>query len=95
MSSQSQLKQEVIALKEEVENIKSRNKRVEGDKAWETSKTRTAFISAITFCLVYAFMVFGNTNSPFLNSLIAVAAYWISTETYGALKSWWLRKRNK
>lgn len=85
--------QKVALLEKEVERIKVRNKRVEADKAWETSKTRTVFISVITFCLIYLFLVFVNTNSPLLNAVLAVVAYWVSTETYGLLKKWWLKKR--
>lgn len=93
MTSSDSLLNDVALLKEEIEKIKERNRRVEGDKAWETSKTRTVFISVITFCIVYVFMTFGNANNPFLSSLVAVAAYWLSTESYGLLKKWWLRKR--
>lgn len=81
-------------LEEEIEKIKERNHRVEADKAWETSKTRTAFISIVTFVLLYLFMILINADRPFLNALVSVIAYWISTETYGVLKKWWLKRRN-
>ena len=88
------MNQDIQELRKEVEAIKARNARVEADKDWETSKTRTAFISAITFGLVYGFSLLTNQDQALLNSLIAVAAYWISTESYGILKNWWLRKRS-
>lgn len=93
MPSSNSLPDEIQLLKEEIEKIKERNKRVEADKAWEVSKTRTAFISVITFVLIYLFLLFGNANNPILNALLAVVAYWISTETYGVLKRWWLKRR--
>ena len=86
----------MITLKElerEIEKIKERNKRVEADKAWETSKTRAAFIAFVTFSLVYVFTVVSGGERPLSNAVFAVAGYWISTETYGILKKWWLRKR--
>lgn len=82
-------------IEKRVFQIEERNKRVEKDKAWETSKTRTAFISFITFLLIFVFMKSINAERPLLNSLIAVAAYWLSTQSYGLLKSWWLDKRRK
>lgn len=87
------LEQELKEFKIEIEKIKTRNKRVEADKAWETSKTRTAFIAAVTFVLVFVFLNFSGGERPLLNALIAVVGYWISTESYGILKNWWLKKR--
>lgn len=80
-------------LEEEIAKIKARNRRVEGDKAWETSKTRTAFISVVTFLLLLGFMILINVEHPFLNAVVATVAYWLSTETYGILKQWWLRRK--
>lgn len=80
-------------LQEEIEKIKERNRRVEADKAWETSKTRTAFISLVTFVLVLVFLNISGGERPMINALIAVAGYWISTESYGILKNWWLKKK--
>lgn len=85
---------QVKVLQEEIEKIKERNRRVEADKAWETSKTRTVFISIVTFSLLYGFMLLIKAENAFLNAFISVLAYWISTESYGMLKSRWLSKRN-
>lgn len=80
-------------LEVEIEKIKERNRRVEADKAWELSRTRTAFIAIVTFILIYGFMLLIKADHPFLNSLISVAAYVVSTSTYGILKRWWLKRR--
>lgn len=86
--------EEIELLKKEVEAIKARNKRVEGDKAWEVSRTRTFFIAASTYVLVLIFLLLIKDEYPFLNALAASASYIISTESYGILKRWWLGKRN-
>lgn len=80
-------------LENDIELIKARNKRVEADKAWELSATRTAFISVVTFGLLYAFFRLINSEPAFLNALISTLAYLLSTFSYGVLKSWWLGKR--
>lgn len=87
------MESEIKKLKEEIEKIKERNRRVEADKAWETSKTRTAFIALVTFVLVFVFLNISGGERPMINALIAVAGYWISTESYSILKNWWLRKK--
>ena len=80
-------------LEKEIEIIKARNKRVEADKAWELSGTRTAFISVVTFVLLYAFFRLIHSEPAFLNALISSLAYLVSTFSYGVLKSWWLKRR--
>lgn len=80
-------------LEKEIEIIKARNRRVEADKAWELSGTRTVFISVVTFVLLFAFFRMIRSEPAFLNALISSFAYLLSTFSYGMLKSWWLRRR--
>lgn len=87
------LASEVSELKAEIERIKARNKRVEADKAWELSKTRSGFIAASTYLLILVFMLLIHDNHPFLNAFIASIGYLISTASYDLLKKWWLRRR--
>lgn len=85
------LRKQIAELREEIEKIKTRNKRVEADKAWELSRTRTIFIAISTYTLILIFMLLIKDNHPFLNALIAASGYLISQETYGILKKWWLK----
>ena len=87
------MEKEIKELRKEIDAIKTRNARAEPDKDWETSKTRTAFIALITFGLLYGFLRFNNQPRAFLNSLIGVLAYYLSTESYGILQKWWLKNR--
>lgn len=89
----TKLEEEIIILKEEIEKIKSRNRRVEADKAWELSKTRTLFIAVSTYLLIFTFMILIGDGRPVLNALVASIGYLISTSTYGILKNWWLKKQ--
>ena len=81
-------------LEREIELIKARNRRVEADKAWELSGTRTAFISIATFIILYVFFRINRSEAPFLNAIISTATYLLSTFSYGVLKSWWLRNKS-
>jgi polyferredoxin len=80
-------------LEKEIQNIKERNKRVESDKAWETSWTRRIFIAASTYILISIFLVISKVEKPFLSAIIPAVAYLVSTFSLGILKSWWLQKR--
>lgn len=89
----TQVEAQITLLKKEIEKIKARNRRVEADKAWETSKTRTVFIAVSTYILIFIVMELIRDNHPFLNAFLASASYLLSSLTYGMLKSWWLAKR--
>jgi hypothetical protein len=80
-------------LEEEIDRIKSRNQRVEADKAWETSFTRRMFISMSTYVLMVIFMAVLQVDKPFVSAVIPAVAYLISTVSLGMLKSWWLRNQ--
>ena len=55
---------ELKDLEKEIENIKSRNKRVELDKKWETSLTRKICICVLTYIVViiYSYLVRNYNN---------------------------------
>ncbi len=80
-------------LAKEIEKIKERNKRVEGDKAWETSWTRRIFIAVSTYILISIFLIIIRVDKPFISAIIPAAAYLLSTFSLGVLKSWWLKNR--
>jgi len=81
-------------LEKEIELIKARNRRVEADKAWETSWTRRIFIGVSTYLLIAIFLVIIKAERPFVTAIIPAVAYVVSTLSLGILKSWWLNNRS-
>lgn len=75
-----------------VEDILTRNARVEADKAWETSKTRRAVIAAITYFIASVFMYRIGVPDPLLNALVPTGGYLLSTLSLPLVKGWWLKK---
>ena len=82
---------EIEKLKEEVEKIKERNRRVEKDKAWETSLTRRIAIAVSTYILIAIFLIIIDVERPFLSAIIPAAAYLLSTASLEFLRRWWLK----
>jgi len=80
-------------LEKEIEDIQARNRRVEVDKAWETSVARRVFIGISTYILITLFMIIIGMDRPFVSAIIPAVAYLISTFSLGVLKSWWLKRR--
>jgi len=77
-------------LEQEIQDIKKRNKRVEADKAWETSWTRKVLIAILTYILIVIFFYFAQLPKPFINSIIPAVAFIISTWTLPIFKKIWL-----
>ena len=80
-------------LQKEIEIIKQRNKRVEKDKAWETSWTRRICIMILTYLVVIAYSyVIRKIDSIFLSSLVPVIGFTLSTLSLGLVRKIWENK---
>lgn len=83
-------------IKKEVEEIKQRNKRVELDKAWETSMTRKISICVLTYLVVVLFSIFINkTGSVWINSAVPVIGFFLSTQSLEFIKKRWILKQER
>lgn len=76
-------------LEQEIQDIHSRNRCVEADKAWETSMVRRVTISALTYVFAVIWLVSIHNDAPFLNAVIPAVGYFLSTLTLGIIKKWW------
>lgn len=79
-------------LETEIEQIKERNKRVELDKKWETSRTRKICIMILTYIVViiYSYII-KNTDNIFLSSLVPVIGFALSTLSLKGIRYFWER----
>ena len=83
-------------LEKEIEQIKQRNKKVELDKAWETSWTRKICIAVLTYFVVvlYSFIINKFTNI-WLSSLVPVFGFMLSTMSLKIIRKLWEKIINK
>jgi len=80
-------------LEKRVSAIEARNRRVEADKAWETSLTRRFLITALTYFLIaFSLIVIKNTD-PWINAIIPSVGFLISTLVFSWAKRRWLNNR--
>jgi hypothetical protein len=82
-------------LLERIEKLEARNSRVEADKAWETSAVRRVSIMILTYIVVAFYLHFVVHISPWINALVPVIGFTLSTLTISLLKSRWLDRRLK
>lgn len=78
-------------LKQEIEKIKERNKKVEVDKAWETSLFRKILIALLTYIVIVIFFYAASLPRPFLNSIVPTLGFLLSTLTIPIFKNIWIK----
>ena len=77
-------------LEKEIELIKERNKRVEKDKAWETSWTRRICIMILTYLVVIAYSyIIKKYDNILLSSLVPVIGFTLSTLSLKLVRKVW------
>lgn len=81
-------------IEERVKKIEDRNKRVELDKAWETSWVRKICIMILTYIVViiYSYLI-SKYDNIFLTSLVPVIGFTLSTLSLNIIRKIW--EKNK
>jgi hypothetical protein len=78
-------------LKSEIETIKNRNKKVESDKAWETSVSRKVLIAILTYFVIVLFFFIANLANPFVNAIVPTIGFVLSTLSISIFKQFWIK----
>lgn len=85
-------KKTIEELEKEIDKIKSRNKKVEAEKAWETSLERKVSILVLTYIIISLVMLFLDFDKPFLNAIIPTFWYLLSTLSISFLKKKYIER---
>ena len=86
------MEKRIEKLEKRIELIEERNKRVEGDKAWETSLLRRVLIIVLTYVFAVLYLTVAETSNPFLGAVVPCAGFFLSTLTIDFIKKRWLKK---
>ena len=78
-------------LEQRLKKIEERNRKVEADKAWETSYTRRILLRIFTYVAIGAYLQVIGVQRPWLNAIVPAVAFMLSTLTLPFFKSVWLR----
>jgi len=79
-------------LEERIARLESRNKRVELDKGWETSWVRRIAIAVLTYLVVATYLAVVIKINPWLNAIVPVVGFLLSTLTLQYLKAHWISR---
>lgn len=82
-------------LVKELELIKSRNERVEMDKAWEVSWTRRLLIAVITYIVASVWLWVIDETNIFLKAVVPTVGYLLSTFSIPYIKKLWTGSTKK
>ena len=85
----------MASIEDRLAAIEARNRRVEADKAWETSLTRRGTIILITYVVaMLTFAVIG-TETPYIMAVIPTLGYLLSTLALPRLRRQWQTRHQK
>ena len=75
-----------------IKKIEQRNKKVESNKAWETSWSRRLLIALMTYVTIVLFFYVAELPKPFVNSIIPTMGFVLSTLSLPYFKKIWIKK---
>lgn len=82
-------------LQQELQKIHERNKRVEANKAWETSWTRKVVLFVVTYFVIALTLTTIHNPQPWINAFIPAIGFFLSTLTLPFIKNYWLKHHYK
>lgn len=88
MTSLNELEKEILA-------IKTRNKKVEIDKAWEISWVRKLLLMIFTYLAISFYLRAINIDKPWLNAIVPSVGFLLSTLTLPFFKKIWEKYSHK
>ncbi len=80
-------------LEKRVELIENRNKRVEADKAWETSWLRKILIIIFTYAFAVLYLNVADNTNPWFGAVVPCVGFFLSTQSIKVIKKMWIKKK--
>ena len=78
-------------LEERVIKIEERNKKVEMDKAWETSWTRKLLLMVFTYLAIALYLKYIVGINPWVNAIVPTVGFLLSTLSLPWFRKLWQR----
>lgn len=84
---------EIQRLEKEIQAIHERNRKVEADKAWETSRFRILSVALVTYTIATIVLYLIGANNFLLSALVPTVGYLLSVQSLPTIKRWWIKNR--
>lgn len=79
-------------LEKRISKIEIRNKKVETDKAWETSWTRKILIITFTYIFAVLYLKVADTTNPYFGAVVPCVGFFLSTQSINIIRKFWEKK---
>ena len=83
--------EKINELEKRIIKIERRNKKVEQDKAWETSLLRRLLLILFTYLTIGIYMKFVLNIDPWFNAIIPSLGFYLSTLSLPIFRTFWER----
>lgn len=87
------MEKKIEVLEKKIQEIEARNKRVEQDKAWETSNLRKICIIIMTYIFAVLYLTIADTTNPYFGAVVPCVGFFLSTQSIQVIKKWWITKK--
>lgn len=81
-------------VEQRLQALEERNKKVETDKAWETSWTRKVILLVCTYITIGLYLSAIQIQRPWINAIVPAIGFMISTLSMPFFKKIWLKYRS-
>lgn len=71
------MEQRIKQLEKKIEKIEERNKRVESNKAWETSNLRKILIIILTYIFAVLYLTIADTTNPYFGAVVTCVGFYL------------------
>lgn len=86
------MEERLAKIEQELRAISERNRKVEADKAWETSLFRKLTLACTTYVVAMFLLYLIGAGHIFLSALVPAFGFILSVQTLPAVKRWWVSK---
>ena len=87
------MEEKIKELEKKIAEIEKRNKRVEQDKAWETSSLRKILIIIMTYIFAVLYLHVADTTNPYFGAVVPCVGFFLSTQSIELIKKRWMKKK--
>lgn len=82
---------QIESLQKEIEKLKERNRKVEANKAWETSFARKLILFTLTYVVAGITLQTLNDTAPWTHAIIPSIGFFLSTLSIPFLRDIWIK----
>lgn len=92
-NADEELARRLANLEAQVAAIEQRNRRVELEKSWETSRVRVVALVVLTYAVMVLLFYMLGQEHYWASALVPTLGYYLSTQSLRVLAAGWMRKR--